>query len=239
MANLWKFFAYSFASPKVILFFSFLSLDIMKGKMCKLICSVGFFGIFFFSGCSLLIGNVRPLDEKAVNYSISDLSKKNPNWKKLESSNSSGPLEKKKSPSQPTLPSESGSTTSTNDLSSESDELSDIAFQSSVTASIISLNSACRKGRDHDQSDLKTLTRLLFLGILEIKIQEEKMISLQGIDGLQTTVTGNLNQEEMMLQTIVFKKKECLFDLLFLSRPHHYHSDIGIFNEFVASLQLK
>src|SRR4051812_47677682 len=78
------------------------------------------------SGCAL-IGNVKPVAEKSESYGVMDLSKENPEWVKLDTSET-----------------RSGENSSGGSQETETTEVSDVAYQSKRNASIISLNSACR-----------------------------------------------------------------------------------------------
>src|SRR5689334_22833806 len=89
------------------------------------------FAAMVFSSCSVLVGNVKPVDEKSENYGVADLSKENADWVRVEGEKSAKSAE-----------------TNT--------EVADVAFQSKQTASIISLNSACRPYLDESE-DLRTL----------------------------------------------------------------------------------
>src|SRR4051794_12663581 len=69
------------------------------------------------TGCSLFLGSIKPAEEKSNSYEILDLSKNDSQWIRLE-------------PQEGTEPSPNGA--------------SDVAYQSKKTASIISINSACK-----------------------------------------------------------------------------------------------
>ena len=51
----------------------------------KLFLSILMLVTFFNNGCSLLIGNIKPVDEKSEDYIIMDLSKYDPDWIRLNS----------------------------------------------------------------------------------------------------------------------------------------------------------
>jgi hypothetical protein len=97
----------------------------------------------FFSSCGLLIGNTKPVAEKSDSYQVADLSERGTDWRKLP---------------QETPDPDAGPT----------NDASDLAFQSQKTASIISLNSACRPSFETEGKDLRGFTNLLFLGIADI-----------------------------------------------------------------------
>ncbi|MCM2277274.1 MAG: hypothetical protein NDJ89_04305 [Oligoflexia bacterium] len=169
-------------------------------------------------GCALLIGNIKPVEEKSRSYGVMDLAQAKPGeWKRLSP--------EKVAP-------ETSST-----------EISDVAYQSKATSAIISLNSACRPGgpdSQADRRDLQTLTNLLFLGISDVTQRVESGIELQGsIPALQTILQGRINGEEMKLRTVVFRKDSCVFDLVYMSRPRNFEQHDGDFSHFIASLRVK
>ena len=173
------------------------------------------------SGCSLILGNVRPVEEKSNVYGVLDLSKTKKNWTKLDSGLSSG-----KSYSENSDTPDSG--------------ISDIAFQSNETASIISINSACKSSKNLDRNkSLKELSRELLLGISDITLQEEKNVQLDDTQALQTTLRGRLNNEDIMLQTVVLKRDLCVYDLMYVSRPNKFEENRKDFADFVSSLRLR
>lgn len=168
--------------------------------------------LIFQNACGLLVGNVKPVEEKAEGYRILDLSKENPDWTRIES------------------PKEENSNTNEN---------SDITYQSHKTSSIISLNTACRKNPPSQSQDLHEFTKLLLLGISDISLKTEKNISLQETPALETTLEGKMNDEPMKLRTIVLKKRDCIYDLMYISRPQAFLSQEGDFSRFAAELRLK
>jgi hypothetical protein len=169
------------------------------------------------SGCGLLLGNVKPMDEKSDRYRVIDLAKADRDWVKLE-------------PTKIEPAKEDGATLMGN-------EVTDLAFQSKKTASIISLNSSCRPKQENEE-DLHEVTRLLLLGISDTSLHEEKTFTLQGVPALETTVRGQLNGESMMLRTVVVRKAGCIYDLMYISRPEFFQSQEPAFAKFAASLKL-
>ncbi len=170
----------------------------------------------FLSGCGVLIGNVKPSDHKAEGYGIAQLDRDSPaDWKKLEGPNSAS------------------------DVDSAASEVPDASYQSKKNSSIISINSNCREGRDTQDLSLHEFTRQLLLGMTDVELNEEKETSLQNIPALQTTLKGKMNREPVMLRSIVLKKKECVYDLMYISRPEHFQIHEPDFTKFIASLRIK
>lgn len=168
------------------------------------------------SGCAV-VGNVKPIEEKSESYGILDLTKTNPEWIRLEP----------------------GSADSQGSKEIISTEISDVAYQSKSTASIISLNSACRQSSEQQEQSLSALTNLLFMGISDLALHSQKQILFQNSPALESVVQGNLNGEEMMLQTVVIRRGRCIYDLVYMARPRHFERNLKDFSLFVASLRLK
>lgn len=169
---------------------------------------------FLFTGCGVLIGNVRPVTEKSERYTIHSLAQENSQWVELKSEEN----ESKES--------------------EESDQY-DLAFQSKKTASVISINSACRVRLAHEKKDLRKFTDLLILGFNKIEQRDEREIQIdQEIPALETTIKGELNQNEMMMRAVVLKKEQCIYDLMYIARPGNFKQEEKDFSNFVTSLKL-
>lgn len=165
------------------------------------------------TACGLLIGNIKPVDEKSDAYGVADLSKETPGWTKLDAA--------------------------VRDSEDTSSDISDVAYQSQKTSSIISLNSACRPNTEKNPKTLKEFTNLLLLGISDVSLREEKDLTLQDSPALQTTIRGKLNGEEMMLQTVVLRRRSCVYDLMYVARPEYFAENEPTFAHFIASLRVK
>lgn len=174
--------------------------------------ALSIFFLFFQSSCGLLIGNIKPVEEKSGNYRVMDLSQKNSDWVRLKRSTSSG---------------------------SDQTDYEDIAYQSKKSASIISLNSACRSTIEAENKGLEEYTHLLLLGITEPTQKEEKNLTLHGLPALQTTVEAVLNKKRVKIRTLVLQKKDCVYDLMYIARPDRFSENETTFIQFVDSLKLK
>lgn len=169
--------------------------------------------LMMLAGCGtgVLIGNVKPVDEKSESYGVMDLTKGNPDWIKLDP--------------------KSGDINST--------EIEDVAFQSKSTAAIVSLNSACRDSKEYENKDLRSLTNVLLLGAADVTLRDEKELTVSGNPALQTTIEGKINSEKIMLRTVVIKRRTCVYDLVYVARPQTFDAHVEDFSHFVASLRLK
>jgi hypothetical protein len=177
------------------------------------------------SACSVVVGNVKPLEEKSTEYGVMDLSKSNSDWLKLDPKKTAAQSESIKE----------------QDVSPT--EVSDVAFQSKSTASIISLDSACRNLDSTTNTsvnrDLRTLTDLLLLGITDVTLRTERGMEVQKTPALETTIQGKLNGEPMQIRTVVLKRQSCVYDLVYMARPQFFERHLDDFLHFVASLRLR
>ena len=177
--------------------------------------------IFAATGCSTLIGSVRPAEEKSDTYGVIDLSSDPTHeWAHLTDQQSGLNSEEAKN------------------SDSRSTEVADSAYQNKKTSAIISINSACRiQSPDHE--DLHEDSKLLFLGISDITLREEVPMVIQATPALRTTLEGKLQTEPVKLRAVVLRRKACLYDLLYVARPEHFPANEADFERFVASLRLK
>lgn len=164
------------------------------------------------SACGLLIGSVKPVAEKSDDYRALDLSDESEDWKRLEQQNAAeNPDDDNSSP--------------------------DLTYQSDKTASIISMNSVCRKS--NEGKNLREVSQQLVLGFTEITHSNERQIQVDGTPALETTFQGTLNGGVTRVRTVVARRGECIYDLMFIAQPEHFAADEPTFSRFVTSLRLK
>lgn len=175
--------------------------------------------LLFFSSCSTLVGNVKPVDEKSRRYRVEELS--GTNWKKLD-------------------PKKLVSPDSTVDTQSDafSSEVSDLSYQSVKTAAIISLNSSCREGRPQMQ-DLGLVTRELLLGIGDVTEKNDRTFQIEGVPALETTIAGKIGGQSTKIRTVVLSKDSCVYDIMYVSQPAKFAVHEADFTRFVSSLRLR
>jgi hypothetical protein len=162
------------------------------------------------TGCSLgglMVGQVNPVDEKSQGVQAVALEKIDPNWKRVDMDES--------------------------DTSSGSP---DRAWQSVKTASVISLNSACR---GHNNHDLAEITSDLLIQWRDLRNISQKEITLSGYKALETTAEGIYFNRKRKLQTIVVKTPTCIYDLIFLGSIRNFPQDLAVFQAFRDKLILK
>lgn len=189
--------------------------------MMKIFYFIPYITIPLQLGCSVIIGNVKPIQEKSKKYTILDLSINHPDWIQTESQPWNS--QRKQPPSQ-----------------TQETDTADVTFRSQVTDSVISMISACKsEGNSPSQTlTLSELTHELLLGISKISFREEEQTRIEGLQSLQTTIQGQLNQKEVMLRAVVIKDSYCIYDLIYIAQPKHFFKEEPIFSRFVSSFHL-
>jgi len=169
------------------------------------------------AGCSvskLLVGQVDAVDQKSSTIQVTPVEVINPNWKRIDVSENSTP-----------------------------NDMPDRAWQSTKTASVISLNSACRQRNDEAQNyaemGLKEITADLLSQWTEMDHKTETDLTLSGFPAFETTAEGIYYGRHRKFQTVVVKTPTCIYDLIFLSPPKSYAQDLAIFQKFRDKLILK
>ena len=167
-------------------------------------------------GCSVLVGNVKPVEERDTTYQVLRLSTEVPaEWKLLDRTQGRTPDE------------------------------SDLAFQSRKTGAIISLNSVCRSSYlpKGGIDSLRQFSRQLLLGSFDqVLTQAEMPRQVDGIEALETRMTGTVPEgkgEKAQIRVVVVKKDRCVYDLMLLGRPETIARSEADFDRFVGSLRFE
>jgi hypothetical protein len=169
------------------------------------------FVLLFFTGCSTLIGNVKPVDEKAEHYRILDLESENDRlWKKL--------------------PSEKTST--------ESSEVSDVVFQTLDHRAIISLNSACRE-IEASTKKLPGIAQELTLGFTDVEVIDEKWTEVNHRTAYQKTLEGKFERQKTKIRVVVIAADKCVYDFSYIASPNLFPAHEKDFTRFVNSLSFR
>lgn len=165
------------------------------------------------SSCSLFFGNIRSTEEKSSQYTVEELTQLRPHWKKI-------------SPSQ-----DSEVTESTRP---------DLTFESIRTSSVISLTSGCKTRSDsRPAKNLSELTRVLLLGISDLKYKTVCKRQIEKVDALWSSVSGEVNHEPVAMEVVVFQRGDCSYDLILVGRPPLSPEDQDDFAHFVSTFHFK
>jgi hypothetical protein len=180
--------------------------------------AVVFLSLSFNSGCSvskMLVGQVDPVDQKSSSIQITAVELIDPNWKRINISENSN----------------------------SSNDMPDRAWQSTKTASVISLNSACRQINDEAQGysemGLKEITSDLLSQWRDLEHKTERELTISGYHAFETTAEGFYFDRKRKFQTLVVKTPTCVYDLIFLSPPKNFNQDLVTFQKFRDKLMIK
>ena len=178
------------------------------------------------NACSLLFGNIAAVSEKSGRYEAASLPSE---WESLS-------------------PTEIGEAAPDDP---DQNSRSDFAFQSAKTSSIISVNSACRPSLDWDElvpeekrkienkNQLRNFTRQLLMGIEPSSPPTERELSVSDLSAMETTLAGSLSGKETRVRTVVVRRKDCIYDLMYVAQPPHFDADVEVFDRFVASFKVR
>jgi hypothetical protein len=179
------------------------------------------------AGCATFFGTARPVEEKAQDYQIVDLTRLNANWVKQspEKISDAGPA-----------PLETGADSA----------LADRSWVSTRTGSIITLNTVCRPSHArlaHTGATLRDLSQQLFLGLGDIRMSEERELSITGTPAFERTTEGSIQDRPgkartVKMRTLTLLHGECLFDFMLVSAPSKFPEDQDAFQKLVDSLRL-
>jgi hypothetical protein len=163
----------------------------------------------FLSSCSILVGQVKPVEEKSVNSSSGKPVLETLGWKKLELSSATG----------------------------TASDVPDAAWQSPKTDAVISLNSVCRRGREN--RGVREVTDALLTQWDSLVIQNQKDLQFKGMPGYETTALGKYLGRERKFQTLIVKSPTCIYDLIYLSPSDSFDQDLTAFLQFRDNLVIK
>lgn len=102
-----------------------------------------------------------------------------------------------------------------------------ILFQHKKTLSTISINSFC--GNAFDDGPLELLSRQLFYGVTDQKVKLKKKINIDGREALRQSIKGEMDGAAVVLDTVVLKMNECVFDFVSVSHPKSYKKIVSDF----------
>jgi hypothetical protein len=171
---------------------------------------------FTSSSCGILIGSQKPVTEHSRHFTIVPPSKNDPDW----------------------TPIVDAPKAEADDDGADPDH-SEFAWQSKKTAATISLNSACRERFKKDETDLQEFTGQLLLGISDIRDRTERAITVSSLPAIETTLTGRVEERLTRIQVVVVKKSNCVYDLMYVSRPKHFESSLPAFTQFISTFQIE
>ncbi len=180
--------------------------------------TVVFLSLGLNTGCGvskLLVGQVDPVDQKSSSIQITAMEAIDPNWKRVEISSNS----------------------------QAANDMPDRAWQNTKSASVISLNSACRQINDEAQNfaemEPKEITADLLSQWRDLENKKERDLLVSGFPAFESTAEGIYFNSKRKFQIVVVKTPTCIYDLIFLAPPKNFAQDLVTFQKFRDKLIIK
>lgn len=110
------------------------------------------------------------------------------------------------------------------------------ADQAYVTpaGSVATLTSSCQRD---STAPLDALTRHLLMGARKAKFKSKETMTVDGVDGMLSTVTAKYDGVAFNMVLFVLPKDGCIFDFTLLNPKPIAASDVDAFKTFVNSFQ--
>jgi hypothetical protein len=105
-----------------------------------------------------------------------------------------------------------------------------IAFRNDDLKSTIETDAFCDAA--FDDASLKVLTTHLHFDLTDKKIRSEKSLLLDQREALRTVASGKVDGVLIVLDTVVIKKDNCLFDFALVADPKKYEAATADFEKF-------
>lgn len=105
-----------------------------------------------------------------------------------------------------------------------------LLFRHLETQASISTNAVC--GESTEDASLQVLTRHLYNGIDQVKIESQAEKPLDGRSSLWTVWGGQMDGVPVKIETVSIKKNECLFDFYYVALPPDFEKGQKEFHHF-------
>jgi len=105
-----------------------------------------------------------------------------------------------------------------------------VLFSHPTKGSSISIDSFCK--RSFDDAPLNILSNQLYYGMTKQKWKSRHKIQLDEREALRTVRGGLMDGVPIVLDTVVLKTNQCVFDFAYTSTPGDYRSGVSDFEKF-------
>lgn len=109
-----------------------------------------------------------------------------------------------------------------------------LAFQDEAGKATIALFLSCE---GEGKVPLKVLARRLFFGLKDRRILEQRTLSLNRAEAIQTILQGRVGEEEVKVSSYVVKGPGCLYDLVYFAKPEAFDEGLDDFERFARGLE--
>ena len=106
-------------------------------------------------------------------------------------------------------------------------EENDVAFYNRNFFAIMATNVTCRS--DYTKVDLRLMTSHLFYDLTNRKIIKQEKEKAGKLEGWRTEFSGKLKNTNVRSTVIVFRNGMCIYDFIYITRPHNYGRGLGDF----------
>lgn len=110
----------------------------------------------------------------------------------------------------------------------------DGAWQNKANGNSISYFSSCNDPAD---PPLGAVAQELFADMANLKTIRSQTLSYNGREALSTEVEGQVDGVPTRVQSLVFKKNDCLYTLSYIGVAKNFGQNQSAFDEFVGSFQ--
>jgi hypothetical protein len=107
-----------------------------------------------------------------------------------------------------------------------------VGFFNQDVGAVVEANATCRD--DAEAAPLATLTRHLFIGYTDRRIESQDRVQLARRAALHTRATARLDGVPMALDLYVLKRNGCIFDLSYAAPPATAARGVVDFRRFVG-----
>jgi len=115
----------------------------------------------------------------------------------------------------------------------------DAAWKSTLTSSVISINSVCDRSKKRNRESLKSVTQTLLSQWDRLRVVGESQHTLSGFPALSTIAEGMYSGESRKFKITIVKSPTCIYDLVLVSPTESFERDLSVFQSFHDNLNLK
>jgi hypothetical protein len=84
---------------------------------------------------------------------------------------------------------------------------------------------------------LPSLVRHLYFGLRQVRQLRQEEVVLDGATGLDTVVTGSVEGTPVQIRSVVIRRNDCLYDILYVAPPDAFPARDVDFDAFLSNWQ--
>jgi len=113
-------------------------------------------------------------------------------------------------------------------------EGADVALREPGGAVTLAVAASCPPA---EEAEPAILTRHLFFGLRQRELLRQERVSVDGATGLQTVLSARVGGTPVLVQSVVIRRGNCLYDLLAVARPEAAAGGEAAFGAFLHGWQ--